>query len=137
MRLFIEPTLTINGSEKIRPDIIVCNSKSIIAIIEIKYLPRGKPKYEKDIKKLAKISENRKSISITNHRFQGIEKDTTKYKLPKSVLFVWAGFHTQQKQENKQLFSQGYEYLQGCYLQLQAETAMGLDPKILVNGKYK
>jgi len=137
MRLFIEPTLTINGNDKIRPDIVVCNNKSVISIIEIKYLPRGKPKYDKDIKNLALIAEQREAISITNHRFQGIEKDKTKYTLPKSVLYVWAGFHTKQNTENKQLFSQGYDILKGRYLQLQAETAMGVNPAILVNGKYK
>ena len=137
MRLFIEPTIKVNGNEKIRPDIVVCNKRNIISIIEIKYLPRGKPKYEKDIKSLATISAQRENISIENHRFQGIIKDKTKYKARNNILFVWAGFHTKQKLEERTLFSDKYIDLKGCYLQLQAETEMGLEPKILINGKYE
>ncbi len=137
MRLFIEPTIHLNGNEKIRPDIVVCNKKNIISIIEIKYIPRGNPKHEKDINSLAKISAQRENIYIENHRFQGIIKDKTKYKAPKSILFVWAGFHTKQKKANNVLFSIKHKELKGCYLQLQAETEMGLDPKIIINGKYE
>ena len=138
MRLFIEPTLILKGGRKIRPDIVICNSRNIICIIELKYLPRGKPAYKKDINSLSLIAsagQEGEEVTISNNRFQGIEKDRTTYKLPKSVLYVWAGFSAEQKNKTYSLFSDGHEELKGYYLQLQAVTRMDKNPKILVNGR--
>lgn len=66
-RLFIEPTMSINtkrGIKRIIPDIVVCDTKKVISVIELKYLPRGQPKYKKDIENLALIAKNRNQIAI-------------------------------------------------------------------------
>jgi len=138
MRLFIEPTIKINGGKQITPDIVVCNKRNIISVLEIKYSPRVKPNFEKDIRNLAAISEHggAGTVFVCNERYKGIEKDSTKYKLPKNVLYVWAGFHTRQKVDKYPLFSDGFEELKGRYLQLQTETDAGENPRILVNGRY-
>ena len=134
-RLFIEPRMTIQtpkGKKKIYPDIVVCNTKQVISVIELKYLPRTNPSYERDIKKLALIAKNRKQISIANVRFRGTEKDSRQYTLSSSILFVWAGIHKQLKQTNKILYSKGYKSLEKCYLQLHAETELISNPKIYI-----
>jgi hypothetical protein len=134
-RLFIEPCMTIStkkGKKKIYPDIVVCNTKQVISVIELKYLPRTNPKYTSDIKKLAMIAKNRRIISIANVRFRGTEKDSREYTLSKNILFVWAGIHTEQNQNNNTLYSNGYKSLENCYLQLHAETEFNSKPKIYV-----
>lgn len=134
-RLFIEPRMTIqtpNGRKKIYPDIVVCNTKQVISVIELKYLPRTNPSYENDIKKLALIAKKSKQISIANVRFRGTEKDSRQYTLSSSILFVWAGIHKQQKQANKILYSKGYKSLEKCYLQLHAETELNSNPKVYI-----
>jgi hypothetical protein len=133
-RLFIEPTLSINidegGRKIILPDIVVCNSKEVISVIELKYLPRGHPKYKKDINNLALIADNRDQILIANERFRGSEKDSTQYSLSKHILFVWAGVHTKEKSEPCILYSSAHKSLDGCYLQLHAVTGVNSTPDV-------
>ena len=98
-RLFIEPSMRINANgemKKLIPDIVVCNTKEVISVIELKYLPRVQPKYEKDLQSLALIAKNKSKTSIANERFRGPEKDSTRYWLSKNILFVWAGVHAKE-----------------------------------------
>ena len=130
-RLFIEPRMTIKtkkGKRKIYPDIVVCNTKQVISVIELKYLPRTNPRYEKDIKKLALIAKKRNKISIANVRFLGTEKDSKEYTLSSNILFVWAGIH--KKQTDNFLYSNRFKSLENCYLQLHAETELNSKPKL-------
>ena len=49
-QLFIEVPMRveINGATtRVIPDIIICSQQKVIAVIELKYLPRGQPKYKK------------------------------------------------------------------------------------------
>ena len=100
-RMFIEPGVVVYSEtasgEKQRnvryPDLVICNSREIIAVLELKYLPRGKPAYTKDLATLALIANARDQVSITNNRFRGVEADPHVYKLATSVLYVWAGVH--------------------------------------------
>lgn len=132
-RLFIEPSVSmrIDGSLiKLIPDIVVCNTREVISVIELKYLPRAQPKHSKDIKSLSLIAENRHQITIANDRFRGSEQDSNEYSLSKSILFVWAGVHAKLKDENKTLFSEGHKALDNCYMQLHAETEKDNNPII-------
>lgn len=134
-RLFIEPAMSIQtkkGKEKIFPDIVVCNTKQVISVIELKYSPRTNPRYKKDIKKLALIANNRKKISIANVRFRGTEKDSREYTLSKNILFVWAGIYSKEKPMKNTLYSKGYKSLENCYLQLHAETELNSNPKVYI-----
>lgn len=100
-RMFIEPLIITNTTEnsgtispeKRFPDIVICNSLEIIAVLELKYQPRAKPTYTKDLATLARISKAREQVAISNKRFRGIEADARTYKLASSVLYVWAGIH--------------------------------------------
>src|SRR5574339_1190948 len=50
-RMFIEACMSVQGSERqVRfPDIVICNTREVIGIIELKYQPRGKPSWQKDL----------------------------------------------------------------------------------------
>ena len=132
-RLFIEPNITIqttDGLKRLVPDILVCNSREVISVIELKYLPRALPKYNKDISSLSLIAENRNQITIANDRYRGIDIDSNEYSLSKNILFVWAGIHAEEKQGNQMLYSKGIQSLEDCYMQLHAETAYNKSPRV-------
>jgi hypothetical protein len=133
-RLFIEPTITIttdSGIKKLTPDIVVCNTKEVIAVIELKYSPRAQPKFQKDIESLCSIARNREQIIISNERFLGIEKDGNKYALSNNVLLVWAGVHAKEMPEANELYSSTHKILNDCYLQLHAVTEKNSAPTVL------
>jgi hypothetical protein len=132
-RIFIEPPMkvkTVNGDKKLIPDIVICNTKEVITVIELKYLPRGQPKYVKDVESLALIAQKRKQIKITNSRFRGAEADSRNYSLSNNMLFVWASIHAQLKQEITSLYSSGYKSLANSFMQLHAETRRDDKPEI-------
>ena len=132
-RLFIEPGISIrtsNGIKKIVPDIVVCNSREVIAVIELKYRPKGPPNYLKDIQTLDLIARNRDGIAIANARFRGAEKDARRYTASQKILFVWAGIHTAPAPDEEKLFAEGIGSLSGSYLQLHAATHAGQAPDV-------
>lgn len=132
-RLFIEPGMSIHTKasvKKLIPDIVVCNSKEVIAVIELKYLPRAQPRYKKDINTLSLIAQNKKGISISNERFRGKEKDSNCYTLASNVLFVWAGIHAEERDEPEMLYSTGHAALDDCFLELHAVTRKDRQPEV-------
>ena len=141
-RLFIEPTMMVNqsGDEKpVRPDIVVCNRDVIIAIVELKYAPRGGAHYNKDLDTLATIARARKEkkgIELANERYLGKVKEPKKYPLSPEILFVWAGVHFQKKKDRETPYHDLHpdkkvsKSLKGCFLELHAETKEGDDPEI-------
>lgn len=135
-RMFIEPGLMIstNGeTTRCFPDLVICNTKEVIGVIELKYQPRGKPYYKKDIDSLSRIARHRKRITISNQRFRGRPNDETIYSLSKHILFVWAGVHANTNEFDKDLaplYSTGYRGLKDCFIELHAETDSNSSPKI-------
>ncbi len=71
-----------DGSEKVHikfPDIVVCNTRQIIGIVELKYQPRVRPSWRKDIGTFDWIDKHKDKISVSNVRFQGVEVDKRPY----------------------------------------------------------
>ena len=132
-RLFIEPKILVERSglkRKLYPDIVVCSTREVIAIIELKYKPKGNPEFKKDIGSLDFIAKNRKSISISNSRYSGPKGEAKLYQLSNRILFVWAGVHRERTNSTVPIFSEGYPSLNGCYLQLHAATKTNQDPDV-------
>ena len=135
-RTFIEPRIPIElgNSQKICiPDIVICNSRKIIGVIELKYLPRAKPRYEKDINNLADIAKHRAEITISNERFWGPAVDSRAYTFAENVLFVWASVHAGSKDtcdEDVQAFAASRKELHGCFLELHVKTDKNWIPTI-------
>ena len=122
-RMFIEPSVTIDDKKKKKkftPDLVICNSESVIAIIEMKYLPRAKPATVKDMETLKCLSKYRDQIVIKNSRFRGTGKSPREFRLGDKVHFVWAGVHSLPKARVK-----ANKKLDGCFLQLHAITKDG------------
>jgi hypothetical protein len=134
-RMFIEPILKATVSnldgevaqESRYPDIVICNKKEVIGIIEIKYLPRAKPNWTKDLQTFSWIHKNRDQFVIQNIRHRGVATDSREYKLSKDVLFVWAGVHLPSKDQISQSIDQG---LAKHFLPLHAITRKGEHPEL-------
>jgi hypothetical protein len=132
-RMFIEPTIAIteNGSKyNVIPDLVICNTKEVIGVIELKYRPRGNPVYSKDIDSLAVIARHREGITISNDRYRGQAMDETEYRLSKHILFVWAGIHAPVGFDSGTLYSAGRDELNGCFIELHAETSQNALPTL-------
>jgi hypothetical protein len=125
-RMFIEPGFRLGKSGSIYyPDLVICNSRSIIAVIELKYRPRAAPLFQKDVETLNTLATHGGSLSLSNERFLGEVVDNRKYEFATNTLFVWGGFHRAPKNgSSEELFSKVKEYkaLAGRFLHLHAET---------------
>jgi hypothetical protein len=136
-RLFIEPSITIRvpgGLRRVIPDLVICNTQEVISVVELKYQPKKRPSYDKDIGTLAMIARKRRRISIANSRFRGEEKDAKAYALAKNIVFVWAGVHAGSIESDTALFSASRPSLKDKYLELHAITVSDGAPKILRRG---
>ena len=132
-RMFIEPGVHIetpNGSKRVFPDLTICNTKEVIAIIELKYQPRAQPTYKKDIASLNMLSRYRKKLTLSNRRFRGAESDAREYSFSPNMLFVWAGIHGKLKQAQEYQYRRGMRYLGKGYVELHAETSHDAPPYI-------
>lgn len=94
-RIFIEPCMSVPGTRRqVRfPDIVVCNTREVIGIVELKFQPRSKPSWSKDLATFHWVTENRDRISVSNVRFRGVGTDSRSYPLSRTILYVWAGVH--------------------------------------------
>jgi len=136
--MFIEPNITFKtnkGITRIIPDLVICNTKEVIGVIELKYGPRANPKFAKDIQSLSSIAKHRGNIILTNERYLGDAADGKRYKLSKNILFIWAGVHASphnkiSTERKTKLYSEGRPELDGCFIELHAETRKNFRPDV-------
>jgi len=141
-RTFIEPRIYSNRKSEIPrlyPDLLVCDSRNVIAVIELKYSPKILPSYEKDLKTLKWIAANKAKLHVENSRFLGSSTAPERYTFADKVLFVWAGIHRQPassyKEPDADLFSKSIRVLANSYVQLHAETARTQEPTVFLKSK--
>ncbi|MFY3134242.1 hypothetical protein ACOTF1_24670 [Achromobacter ruhlandii] len=99
--IFVQPRIKlpgdgVNGKKTVVPDIVVCNSRSIIGVIELKYGPRTRPNTKKDLDSLQVLAQLNlgSDVEIKNERFLGKGPGVrTQYSLARDVLWVWAGVY--------------------------------------------
>lgn len=93
-RLFIEPRLTTPSEKKAKyPDIVICNSRSVIGIVEIKYLPRTRPKFDKDLRTLEWVLEHGEELVLSNDRYRGERLQAKEYSLANDAVLCWGGVY--------------------------------------------
>ena len=136
-RMFIEPAVTLSmkaGTKTLYPDLVICNSKQIIAVIELKYQPRIQPSYHKDVETLRLIAAHRSEINLSNSRYRGTEVDSKAYGLAREAIFVWAGVHREPNcvsgNDSVAILTASTPELRGSFLELHASTRDGLSPSV-------
>jgi hypothetical protein len=101
-RLFIEPRLTRSSKPTVAkyPDIVICNTRSVIGIVEIKYLPRVRPKFDKDLETLDWVLAHSKELELSNDRYRGKGAQAKKYPLSNDAVLCWGGVYAAPKKES-------------------------------------
>jgi hypothetical protein len=132
-RTFIEPIIKIDSktiSKNRYPDLIVCNSKSVIAVVELKYSPRVGPKYKKDIDTLEWIAQNKSKLLVRNDRFLGDSSKLQPYRFANRVLYVWASVNRMQESNfNANSLVSGSKHLSKSFMLIQSGTFADEQPK--------
>ncbi len=120
-RLFVEPTVQVEGELRI-PDLVICNSRNVIGVVEFKYTPRGVPReYPKDFETLALIDKNSaaQGLTVSNQRYRGPESPRV-YEVAPDAVYCWASIHSDECPE----FDRAkLETIGGRYLELLAITS--------------
>lgn len=123
-RLFIEPKLSFaSGASGRHPDVVVCDTKQIVGIVELKYVPRGRPAYAKDLETLRLAVENAKTLKLSNERFRGVSVGSRPYPLAEDAVLCWAAVYAGDAMDLRPYFS-GSD-IGSRFLQLNAVTAAG------------
>jgi hypothetical protein len=89
-RLFVEPTVIFSAGDRRYPDLVVCNTQTIIGVVELKYAPRATPETEKDLETLERLALETGPISLANERFRG-PGSLKAYPLSPDAVLCWAG----------------------------------------------
>ena len=110
-RIFIEANI---GSTDIRPDLIICRHKSVVAVVELKYTPRldlaacedsasfGVKKDLSSFTKLYELTQAGARPEFLHKRYLGkFEQPFENFIFSKNTLFVWAGVHKSSKHSLK------------------------------------
>ena len=130
-RLFVEPRLTTtSGTTGPLPDIVICNTKKIIGVVELKYMPRVVAKTDKDLKTLKWVASHPSCIRISNGRYLGVPRDETEYSLANNAVLCWAGVH---RGLDGMLSSRVAKNVHPYFMELHAVTTKDQDPKVISN----
>ena len=87
--VFIEPRVEFSDGTRRHPDIVICNRDKVVAVVELKYGPRGTPSPEKDFNTLLRISRVQSKVSVVNERYRGPTKPK-QYGIAANAVLCWA-----------------------------------------------
>jgi hypothetical protein len=94
-KIYVEPHIQLpqKGRFEARtvvPDLVVCNDRAVIAVVELKFSPRGAPGSGKDFATFSRMSRQHDLVKVQHTRWFGEKPVSRPYPLADSVLFVWA-----------------------------------------------
>lgn len=93
-RIFVEPCFVDAAGQVRSPDLVICHTRSIIGVVELKYLPRARPEYEKDLGTLQWFAKSSCEVTLSNQRYLGVGAQTIKkYNLASDAVLCWAGVY--------------------------------------------
>ena len=114
------------------PDLVICDTKSVVGIIELKYTPRGRPVPSgllKDMETLTHAAADSESLQIVNERFLGKFVTQVAYPLAGNAVLCWAGLYRGPKELELKKDISNDAFLKR-FLQLSALTYRDADPTI-------
>lgn len=95
LRLFVEPTVRFDDRVRV-PDVLICTTKEVIGIIELKFKPKNRPSLgsvRKDVESLLKAAADSDTISIVNSRYLGGPTREKERTVAQDALVCWAGIY--------------------------------------------
>lgn len=118
--IYIEPTLVLEQGNTRIPDLVICDSKQVIGIVELKYAPRGLPQYEKDLETLRLIQEKLDDLKLSNERYRG-PSEIKPLPFAKDLVLCWAAVHKDKPFPDRRHLE--IQKLGGNYLDLRAAAS--------------
>lgn len=88
-KIFIEPAIRLPEGRTIRPDLVICNPRHVVGVVEIKYLPRGRAAAAEDIQKLCDIAAA-SDVKVTHDRYKGPKTKTLPLAVHANTVYAWA-----------------------------------------------
>lgn len=92
-RVFVEPNMRLDSGARVHPDLLICNARAIIGVVELKYQPRMRPQYQKDFATFESLAAHGTGIEIDNRRYRGPDGGGGRFTLSANAMFVWAGVY--------------------------------------------
>ena len=133
-RVFVEPLMQLETGNRVHPDLLICNSRSIIGVVELKYLPKVKPTFEKDFITFEKLAAHGTNIEILNRRYRGPDQGGGQYAMNTNPMYVWAGVYRGPIRQIPAWCPENFQPNQ--LLVLHAATKLDSEPEIaFVSGK--
>jgi hypothetical protein len=129
-RVFVEPTVKLSNGSVIRPDMMICNARDVICVLELKYVPRGIADRTKDMRSISAIAKASK-LSVALERYRGSELPQLSFEVSKTVLFAWAGIHCGDTKPTPQWHDRAFAA--HYFLELHATTTEGMVPRLRYN----
>ena len=125
--LFVEPCFSCPTTGQRRsPDIIVCHTKQIIAAIELKFLPRGRPATVKDLDTLEWLASIGGAVSLSNDRYLGKPLVNKQYTIADDAILCWGGVY-----KAPEMPLEAGSHMSKRFLALHAITKHGKKPQVL------
>ncbi|MGQ2922604.1 MAG: hypothetical protein ACT6SF_13290 [Hydrogenophaga sp.] len=125
LRLYIEPNFRTAEGATLIPDVVVCNSRQIIGVFELKYQPRSEASYEKDHGTLSWFSRNNGNVTLINERYLGEPLGQKKYQMAPDAVLCWAGIY-----KGDQPFQIGPEQDNERFMRLHGLCGEGRNPLV-------
>ncbi len=91
-RIFVEPKVKFSDAYCF-PDLLIAGRDRIIAVVELKYTPRGKPSLEKDFGTLARFCDGDHEVMIINERYRGPAKAKS-YPIADDAFLCWGAIYS-------------------------------------------
>lgn len=88
---FCEPVLVLGDGQKVIPDMLVVRENSVVAVIEMKFVPHDYPHFRADIDKLARYARHQTEYELTLDPAKGSFSEQ-RYRFNESCLYVYAVF---------------------------------------------
>ncbi|MEQ8847402.1 hypothetical protein [Botrimarina sp.] len=128
--LVVEPRVRLVDGRRVYPDVLICSARRVVAVIELKYLPRAAPNYARDVDKLQTISSSRASLQLDNPRYLGPMPQPAPFSFSKSSLFVWAGVYRSSDSTPRPEALEIPASLSECFFSLHALTHPEREPAV-------
>lgn len=128
--LFVEPTVRLSDGSIVRPDMMICNAREVICVLELKYVPRGKADTSKDMNSISSIARA-SGLSVALERYRGPELPPLSFDISRTVLFAWAGIHCGDSEPAPEWEHPAFK--EHYFLEMHAVTSEGHVPTIRYN----
>lgn len=131
-RLFVQPCVFVDGAvDRKYPDVVICNSRQIIGVAELKYVPRGRPDHTKDMQTLEFMAAHADRLTLSNDRFCGPSSPRS-YSLARDAVLCWAGIYKGKKLVELNALAASFN---DRFLRLDALTRETKPPEVSIDGK--